>query len=78
MKKVLKFQYRFKIRNTQLDRRQLAGNYFGLKVKFQNQDQQNVEIRKNLWLRFSKLKLAYHLSLWIILSNLSKKETSWK
>ena len=48
MKKVLKFQYRFKIRNTQLDRRQLAGNYFGLRVKFQNQDQQNVEIRKNL------------------------------
>ena len=32
--KVLNFQYRLKIPNTQLKRRQLARNYFGLKVQF--------------------------------------------
>ena len=31
---ILKFQYRFKIHNTQLNRKKLAGNYFGLKVQF--------------------------------------------
>ena len=31
--------------------------------------------RQNLWLRFSKLKLAYHLTSWVIFLNLSKKHT---
>ena len=61
--KILKFQYRFKVHNTQLNRRQFTRNYYGLKI---------IEILKNLGLRFSLLKLAYYLSSRVIFLNLLK------
>ena len=60
--KIVKFQYRFKIYNTRLNRRLFSQNYFGLKVQFLYQNLRNIEIFKNLWLRFSKSKFAHHLS----------------
>ena len=61
--KTLKFQYRFKVHNTQINRRKFTRNYFGLKL---------IEIFKNLWLRFSLLKLAYYLSSRVIFLNVLK------
>ena len=46
-KNILKFQYRFKIHNTQLNRRLSTRNYFGLKVQFLYQNLQNIEIWKS-------------------------------
>ena len=60
--KIVKFQYRFKIYNTRLNSRLFSQNYFGLKVQFLYQNLRNIEIFKNLWLRFSKSKFAHHLS----------------
>ena len=54
-KNILKLQYRFKIHNTQLNRRLSTRNYFGLKVQFLYQNLQNIEIWKSFWPRFSKL-----------------------
>ena len=51
---ILKFQHRFKIHNTQLDRSLFTQNYFGLKVQFLYQNLQKflIEIFK-VKIRFS-------------------------
>ena len=54
---ILKFQYRFIVHNTQLNRRQ-STHYYGLKIQFSYQNLENIEIFRNLWLRFWLSKLA--------------------
>ena len=71
--KVVKFQYRLKIHNAQLNIRLFTQKVLGLKVQFLYENLQNIEIFKNLWLRISKSKLAYHPSSWMIFSNLRQK-----
>ena len=50
---ILKFQYSFKIRNTQLNKRQVTRNYFG---------NLNIKICKNLWKKFEIFKVKICLS----------------
>ena len=73
--KSLKFQYRFKVNNTQLKRRQSTRHYYGLEIQCYYQNLQKIDVFTNLWLRFSLSKLAYYLSSRVIFSNLSKSHS---
>ena len=68
VKKILKFQRRFKIHNTQ--QKALHLKLFWSKSTILISKSVKYRICKNLWPRFSKLKLAYHLSSWMTFSNL--------
>ena len=66
--KILKFKYRFNMHNTELN---LIEDY-SLETILAKKLNFNIKIGKNMWLRFSKLKLAYWLK---IFSNLLKNHS---